>query len=144
MLIQRAVWPQHTLAENWRAVAVWGWGAGSVPSFILIHPTAWPQYITVTNRPYSQSGQDRQTTDRWHRANRYANGRPQKIDNAGSINRRSDSGRAGTTRTIDKLTPWLTSYRAMKSNRTLIVLLDRIARELTTGIPRSYVDDVIK
>ena len=53
------------------------WGAGSpsntmwpgprptaIPSFILIHPTVWPQYTNVTDR------QDRQTTVRWHRANR--------------------------------------------------------------------------
>jgi len=53
------------------------WGAGSpstqcpgftcVPSFILIHPTVWPQYTNVTGR---QTGQDRQTdrqTDRTER-----------------------------------------------------------------------------
>jgi len=29
ILIQPAVWPQHTWAENWAAVSLWGGGAGS-------------------------------------------------------------------------------------------------------------------
>ena len=32
-----------------------------MPSFILIHPTVWPQYTNVTDR---QDRRDRQTTDR--------------------------------------------------------------------------------
>ena len=49
-----------------------------MPSFILIHPTVWPQYINVTDRQTGQDrrGQDRQTTVRQHRANRFTNGRP--------------------------------------------------------------------
>jgi len=40
-----------------------------MPSFILIHPTNWPQYTNVIDRT------DR-TTVRHHRANRFTNGRP--------------------------------------------------------------------
>ena len=51
---------------------MWPWPRPtSVPSFILIHPTVWPQYTNVTDRT------DKQTTDRYHRANRFTNGRPQ-------------------------------------------------------------------
>jgi len=50
-------------------------GETSMPSFILIHPTVWPQYTNVTDRQTGQDRQtertDRQTTDRWHRANRF-------------------------------------------------------------------------
>jgi len=56
----------------------WGMGAGSpastmwprpmttwMPSFRLIHPTVWPQYINVTNRQTGQTGQtDRTGQDR--------------------------------------------------------------------------------
>ena len=45
-----------------------GLGPTSMPSFILIHPTVWPQYTNVTDR---QDRRDRQTTDRYHRANRF-------------------------------------------------------------------------
>jgi len=78
ILIHPAVWPQQIWTENWGAVPFFG-GAGAgfpyntvspgprptslplgrgscVPSFILIHPTVWPQYTNVTDR------QDRQTT----------------------------------------------------------------------------------
>jgi len=48
----------------------------SVLSFILIHLTVWPQYTNVTDRQTGQNRQDRQTTDRYHRANRFTNGRP--------------------------------------------------------------------
>ena len=61
--------------RHWRKIRgatppFWGGGSGSpcntmwpgprptcMPSFILIHPTVWPQY----NTPTSQTGQDRQT-----------------------------------------------------------------------------------
>jgi len=43
-----------------------------MPSFILIRPTVWPQYANVTDRT-NRTGQ---TTVRWHRANRFTNGRP--------------------------------------------------------------------
>jgi len=50
---------------------VWpGLRSTCVPSFILIHPTVWPQCTNVTDRT------DRQTTDRQHRANLFTNGRP--------------------------------------------------------------------
>jgi len=62
--------------------AFWGRGAGApsnkmwpgprptcIPSFILIHPTVWPQY-TVT---------DRHRTARRHRPNRFTNGRPKRL-----------------------------------------------------------------
>ena len=39
-----------------------------MPSFVLIHPTVWPQYTNVT-------GRTGQTTDRQHYANRFTNGR---------------------------------------------------------------------
>jgi len=51
------------MAENWEAVPLWGklqgphlakCGRGprptSMPSFILIRPTVWPQYTNVTDR----------------------------------------------------------------------------------------------
>jgi len=43
-----------------------------MPRFTLICPTVCPQYTNVTDR----TGQDRQTTVRWHRTNRFTNGRP--------------------------------------------------------------------
>jgi len=46
----------------------------SVTSSILIHPTVWPQYTSVTK----QTG--RQTTTRYHRANHFTNGRPKIRD----------------------------------------------------------------
>ena len=70
ILIQSAIWPQQTWAENW-GLCPFGEGAGSpsnttwpgprptsMPSFILIHPTVWPQYTNITDR---QDRQDRQT-----------------------------------------------------------------------------------
>jgi len=61
------------------AVPLWGGGAGSlcntmwlwpwprpasVPSFILIHLTVWPQYINVTDRQAGQTDRtDRQRSD---------------------------------------------------------------------------------
>ena len=48
-----------------------------MPSFIFIHPTVWPQYTNVTDR------QDR-TTVRWHRANRFTNGRPKTFLHLGN------------------------------------------------------------
>jgi len=46
-----------------------------MPSFILIHPTVWPQYTNVTVR---QTGQDRQTDRQTDRQDNgpIANGRP--------------------------------------------------------------------
>jgi len=57
------------------AVSVWGRGKWvpmqhnvpmaeaytSVPSFILIHPTVWPQYTNVTDKTDRQDRQDRHT-----------------------------------------------------------------------------------
>jgi len=64
--------PQQIWDENW------GGGRGfpsntlwpgrpmpmSVPSFIWIRPTVWPQYTNVTDRTERLKGQDRQTTVR--------------------------------------------------------------------------------
>ena len=63
------------------AVPLWEGGAGSptntmwpglrltsMPSFILIDPTIWPQYTNATDRT------DRQTMVPWHRVNRFTNG----------------------------------------------------------------------
>ena len=36
----------------------------SVPSFILVHPTVWPQYSNITDRQTAQTGQDRQDRQR--------------------------------------------------------------------------------
>jgi len=47
-----------------------------MPSFILIRPTVWPQYINVTDR----TGQTGQTTVWYHRANRFTNGRPKRLN----------------------------------------------------------------
>jgi len=47
-----------------------------VSSGTLTHSTVWPQYINVTDR---QTGQRGQTTVRWHRANRFTNGRSIKF-----------------------------------------------------------------
>jgi len=57
ILVHPAVWPQRTLAENWRLCPFREGGAGSpsntmsprlrptsVPSDILIHKAVWPQY----------------------------------------------------------------------------------------------------
>jgi len=46
-----------------------------MPSFILIRPTVWPQYINVTDRQDRTDRTDR-TTVRYHRANRFTSGRP--------------------------------------------------------------------
>jgi len=35
----------------------------SMPSFILVHPTIWPQYTNTTDRQIAQTGQDRQRSD---------------------------------------------------------------------------------
>ena len=35
----------------------------SVPSFILVHPTVWPQYTNITDRQTAQTEQDRQRSD---------------------------------------------------------------------------------
>jgi len=50
----------------------------SVPSFILIHPTVWPQYTNVTDRQTDR--QTGQTTVLYHRANRFGNGRSKNCD----------------------------------------------------------------
>ena len=57
------IWPQRTLAENWGLCTFRGGGAGSpsntpwpgprptcMQSFILIHPTIWPQYSNIADR----------------------------------------------------------------------------------------------
>jgi len=49
-----------------------------MPSFILIHPTVWSQYINVTDRQTDSTGKDwtdRQRTDNIGR-NRFTNGLP--------------------------------------------------------------------
>jgi len=61
------------MAEKWEAVRFGKGGAGSpsntmwpgprptyMPSFILIHPTVWPQYTNVTDRQTDRT-EDRQT-----------------------------------------------------------------------------------
>jgi len=72
ILIDPAVWPQQTWAENWGLCPFWGeelgphltqYGRGRglspcrVRSFIMIHPTVLPQYTIVTDRT------DRQQSD---------------------------------------------------------------------------------
>ena len=42
----------------------------SMPSGIWIHPAGWPQYTNVTHRA------DREDKVRYHRTNRFTNGRP--------------------------------------------------------------------
>jgi len=78
ILIQPAVWPQWTRAENWDYAPFGGAGLGCpskvlwpglrptcMPSFTLIGPTVWPQYANVTNRTAQdrQTGQDRQQSE---------------------------------------------------------------------------------
>ena len=83
VLIHPAVWLQQAWAENW-GLCPFGGRAGSpsntmwpglrpisVPSLILIHATVCPQYTNIT-----ADRQDRQTTVRQHRVNRFTNGRP--------------------------------------------------------------------
>jgi len=41
----------------------------------LIHATVWPQYTNVTDRQTGATAHDRMAV-RWHRANRFTNGRP--------------------------------------------------------------------
>jgi len=50
----------------------------SMPSFILIHPTVWPQYTNVTGRANRQDREDRQTGQRSDSIRRtvFTNGRP--------------------------------------------------------------------
>ena len=63
ILIRAAIWQQQIWAEIGRLCPFEGEGAGSpsntswpgprstcTPSFILIHPTVWPQYTNVTDR----------------------------------------------------------------------------------------------
>jgi len=86
ILIHPAVWPQLTWAENWGAVPFEEGGPGSPSNtmwpgrdlhakFHLDPSTVWSQYTNVTDRQTGQDRQtertDRQTTDRWHRANRF-------------------------------------------------------------------------
>jgi len=87
ILMYPDVWPQQTWTENWGgglcpfeegetrspSNTMWlGPRPTSVPSFILIHPVVLPQYTNVTDR----TGQTGKTTVRWHRVNRFTNGRP--------------------------------------------------------------------
>jgi len=81
------VGPQQTRAENWGAVPHFGGrGVGSpsntmrhgprltfMPSVILIHPAKFGHNTPTAQT--RQTGQDRQTTVRQHRANRLINGR---------------------------------------------------------------------
>jgi len=67
ILLHAAIYPQQTWAENQGARPFFGRGAGSPsntmwpgPSFIMIHPTVWPQYTNVTDRT---DRQDRQRCD---------------------------------------------------------------------------------
>jgi len=73
ILIHLAIWPKEIWAENCGGCAPLGEGemgihltqcgqgrglpACQLPSFILIHPTVWPQYTNVADR------QDRQRSD---------------------------------------------------------------------------------
>jgi len=86
ILIHPAIWTQQIWTENWGLCTFVGGAPGSpsntmwpgprptcMPSFVLIHPTVWPQYTNITDR----TGQtDRQTTERYDRANSFTNGRP--------------------------------------------------------------------
>jgi len=62
-LIHAAIWQQQIWAENWglcpfrggelgpRLTQMWPWPRSTcTPSFILIHPTVWPQYTNVRDR----------------------------------------------------------------------------------------------
>ena len=42
-----------------------------MPSFILIHPTVWPEYTNIIDRQTGQDSTDRQTTNQQHRAKRF-------------------------------------------------------------------------
>jgi len=55
----------------------------SMPNFILIHPTVWPQCTNVTDRQDRQRGQDRHTDNGLiaYRANRFTNSRPKNFSN---------------------------------------------------------------
>jgi len=67
-----------------------------VSLFTLIRPTVWAQCTNVTDRIDGQTGQDR-TTLRYHRANRFTNGRPKMFVSIGfslqSLELTSDSFR---------------------------------------------------
>ena len=58
-------------------------------SFILIHPTVWPQYTKVKDST-DRTGQDRQTDRQtrvwWYRANRITNGRPKIFKSRPNLN----------------------------------------------------------
>jgi len=83
ILIHPAVWPQQTWAENWRC-APFG-GAGSP------YNTMWPgaeayrrakwhldpsNRLATIHQHHRQERQNRHITVRYHRANRFTNGRP--------------------------------------------------------------------
>jgi len=74
ILIHRAIWPQHTWAENWGLCPFAGgvaWSPSNItwwrlkptcmPSFILVRSNIWPQYTNITNRTDRQT--DRQQSD---------------------------------------------------------------------------------
>jgi len=69
IFIHSAIWPQQIWAENWGLCPSGGRGGESpsntiwpgprptcTPSFIVIHPTVWPQCTNITNRT-GQTGQ---------------------------------------------------------------------------------------
>ena len=59
-----------------------------MPSFILIHPTVWPQYTNVTDS--HMTGQDR-TMVRYHRANHFTNGHRKNAQKKRSSNKAVES-----------------------------------------------------
>ena len=87
ILIHPVICPQQIWVKNCGGLCPFGEGAGSppntmwpgpkptsMPSFILIYPTVWPQYTNVT---LQTDRQDRQRSNSiWQTANRFTNIRP--------------------------------------------------------------------
>jgi len=72
-ILPHMMWPSNTM-----------WPGPSptyIPSFILIHPTVWPQYTNVTDRTDRHTDrQDRQGYQTVPRANHFTNGCPKISD----------------------------------------------------------------
>ena len=66
--------PPNTMSPGPRPTAV--------PSFVLIHPSVWPQYTNVTDR---QTGKTNKAMVRQHRANRFTNGSPKIKPVSGTV-----------------------------------------------------------
>jgi len=67
-LLREAAYPSNTM---WPRPM-----PASMPSFILIHETVWPQHTNVTDRQDRTGQIDRQTMARQDMMNRFTNGRP--------------------------------------------------------------------